>query len=89
MLIGDRLKALPEQKKLSQGDIGKRSGLLRCYVFGSRTGTAFQLSRRWRKSRGPCEFRGTNFFMTARSLRLRGSQSLMAVGADLAMTLER
>jgi transcriptional regulator with XRE-family HTH domain len=32
MLIGDRLKALREQKKLSQGDIEKRSGLLRCYI---------------------------------------------------------
>jgi len=32
MLIGDRLKALREQKKLSQGDIEKRTGLLRCYI---------------------------------------------------------
>jgi transcriptional regulator with XRE-family HTH domain len=32
MVIGDRLKALREQKKMSQGDIEKRTGLLRCYV---------------------------------------------------------
>ena len=32
MLIGDRLRALREQKHLSQGDIEKRTGLLRCYV---------------------------------------------------------
>jgi transcriptional regulator with XRE-family HTH domain len=32
MVIGDKLKALREQKKLSQGDIQKRTGLLRCYV---------------------------------------------------------
>ena len=32
MIIGDRLKELRENKKLSQGDIEKRSGLLRCYV---------------------------------------------------------
>jgi transcriptional regulator with XRE-family HTH domain len=32
MVIGDRLKALREQKKLSQGDIEKRTGLLRCYI---------------------------------------------------------
>ena len=32
MLIGDRLKALREAKDLSQGDIEKRTGLLRCYV---------------------------------------------------------
>jgi transcriptional regulator with XRE-family HTH domain len=32
MLIGDRLRELRELKKLSQGDIEKRTGLLRCYV---------------------------------------------------------
>src|SRR5271156_3595589 len=32
MVIGDKLKALREEKNLSQGDIEKRTGLLRCYV---------------------------------------------------------
>jgi transcriptional regulator with XRE-family HTH domain len=32
MIIGDRLRALREQKKLSQGDIEKRTGLVRVYV---------------------------------------------------------
>jgi transcriptional regulator with XRE-family HTH domain len=32
MIIGDRLRALREEKQLSQGDIEKRTGLLRCYV---------------------------------------------------------
>lgn len=32
MLIGDRLRALREEKQLSQGDIEKRTGLLRCYI---------------------------------------------------------
>src|SRR5258705_13200613 len=32
MVIGDRLKTLREAKDLSQGDIEKRTGLLRCYV---------------------------------------------------------
>jgi transcriptional regulator with XRE-family HTH domain len=32
MIIGDRLRTLREQKKLSQGDIEKRSGLLRAYL---------------------------------------------------------
>ena len=32
MIIGDRLRAIREEKKLSQGDIEKRTGLLRCYV---------------------------------------------------------
>jgi transcriptional regulator with XRE-family HTH domain len=32
MIIGDRLRDLREHKKLSQGDIEKRTGLLRCYI---------------------------------------------------------
>jgi transcriptional regulator with XRE-family HTH domain len=32
MVICDRLRALREEKKLSQGDIEKRTGLLRCYI---------------------------------------------------------
>ena len=32
MIIGDRLRVMREEKKLSQGDIEKRTGLLRCYI---------------------------------------------------------
>jgi transcriptional regulator with XRE-family HTH domain len=32
MIIGDRLRTLREEKKMSQGDIEERTGLLRCYV---------------------------------------------------------
>jgi transcriptional regulator with XRE-family HTH domain len=32
MVIGDRLRELREAKMLSQGDIEKRTGLLRCYI---------------------------------------------------------
>jgi transcriptional regulator with XRE-family HTH domain len=32
MLIGERLRELREDRKLSQGDIEKRTGLLRCYI---------------------------------------------------------
>ena len=32
MIIGERLRVLREEKKLSQGDIEKRTGLLRCYL---------------------------------------------------------
>ena len=32
MVIGERLRALREHKKMSQGDIEKRTGLLRCYI---------------------------------------------------------
>lgn len=31
-MIGDRLREIREQKKLSQGDIEKKTGLLRCYI---------------------------------------------------------
>jgi transcriptional regulator with XRE-family HTH domain len=32
VFIGERLRALREEKKLSQGDIEEKTGLLRCYV---------------------------------------------------------
>jgi transcriptional regulator with XRE-family HTH domain len=32
MVIGDRLRALRETKNLSQGEVEKQTGLLRCYI---------------------------------------------------------
>jgi transcriptional regulator with XRE-family HTH domain len=32
MIIGERLRALREERNFSQGDIEKKTGLLRCYV---------------------------------------------------------
>jgi len=32
MVIGDRLRTLREEKHFSQGEIEKRTGLLRCYI---------------------------------------------------------
>lgn len=32
MIIGTRLKKLRDERNLSQGDIEKRTGLLRCYI---------------------------------------------------------
>jgi transcriptional regulator with XRE-family HTH domain len=32
MFIGDKLRSIREEKKMSQGDIEEKSGLLRCYV---------------------------------------------------------
>ncbi len=32
MIIGERLRAIREEKKLSQEDVEKRAGLLRCYI---------------------------------------------------------
>jgi transcriptional regulator with XRE-family HTH domain len=38
MIVGDRLRILREEKKLSQGDIEKRTGLLRSYLSRVETG---------------------------------------------------
>jgi len=32
MIVGERLRALREEKDFSQGEIEKRTGLLRCYI---------------------------------------------------------
>jgi transcriptional regulator with XRE-family HTH domain len=32
MIIGERLRALREEKKFSQGEVEERTGLLRCYI---------------------------------------------------------
>jgi transcriptional regulator with XRE-family HTH domain len=32
MIIGQRLRQIREQKKMSQGDIEQKTGLLRCYI---------------------------------------------------------
>jgi len=32
MIIGDRIREMRDEKQLSQGDIEKRTGLLRCYI---------------------------------------------------------
>ena len=40
MVIGDRLRTLREQKNFSQGDIEKRTGLLRCSISRVENGHA-------------------------------------------------
>jgi transcriptional regulator with XRE-family HTH domain len=37
-IIADRLKAIREQKKLSQGDIERKTGPLRCYISRVKNG---------------------------------------------------
>lgn len=32
MIIGDRLRSLREEKEFTQGEVEKRTGLLRCYI---------------------------------------------------------
>jgi transcriptional regulator with XRE-family HTH domain len=53
MLIGDTLKAIRESKKLSQGDIEQRSGMLRCYVSrveNSHTVPSIETLEKWSKA---------------------------------------
>ncbi len=55
MLIGDRLRALREAKKLSQGDIEQSSGLLRCYVSRVENGhtvPAIETLEKWARALG-------------------------------------
>ena len=50
MVIGNRLKELRESKNLSQGDIEKRTGLLRCYISRVENGhtvPAIETLKRW------------------------------------------
>jgi transcriptional regulator with XRE-family HTH domain len=53
MLIGDRLRAIRESKKLSQGHIEERTGLLRCYVSRVETGhtiPSIETLEKWTKA---------------------------------------
>ena len=54
MIIGDRLRALREEKKFSQGDIEKRTGLLRCYISRVENGhTVPAIETREKMARAP------------------------------------
>jgi transcriptional regulator with XRE-family HTH domain len=37
MMIGDRLRAMREERNISQGQVEKRTGLLPCYITRKRT----------------------------------------------------
>ena len=50
MLIGERLRAIREAKNLSQGDIEKRCGLIRCHISRVEKATSYLRSKRWRSS---------------------------------------
>jgi transcriptional regulator with XRE-family HTH domain len=53
MVIGERLRALREERKLSQGDIEKRNGLLRCYVSRAENGytvPAIETLEKWARA---------------------------------------
>jgi hypothetical protein len=53
MIVGERSQALHEAKKLFQGDMEKRTGLLRCYVSRLENGHSCS-SYRDPGENGPC-----------------------------------
>jgi hypothetical protein len=59
---GQKLRELRESKTLSQGDIEKRTGLLRCYISRVENGHTIPASKLLRKYRGRSKFRSTNCF---------------------------
>jgi predicted transcriptional regulator len=69
MIIGDRLRVLREQKRFSQGDIEKQTGLLRAYISRVENGHTVPSFETLEKFVGPSKFRCMNFSMMARSRR--------------------
>ena len=65
MIVGDRLKAIRETKDLSQGDIEKRTGLLRCYISRVENGHTVPSIETLEKRLGHWKSRCTSCFMTA------------------------
>jgi len=52
MIIGDRLRALREEKKLSQGDIESGRALVAPIFLALKIIIVFQISRPWRNGHG-------------------------------------
>lgn len=65
MNIGERLKEIREHKNLSQGDIEKRTGLLRCYVSRVENGHTVPAVETIEKFARALEMPGYQFFMGA------------------------
>jgi transcriptional regulator with XRE-family HTH domain len=69
MIIGDRLRALREEKKLSQGDIEKRTACFAATSPALKTATPFRPSKRWRRWLAHSRSLSINSFTTAKSPR--------------------
>ena len=67
MLIGQRLRTLRENKQLSQGDIEKRTGLLRCYISRVENGHTVPAIETLEKMARAMEIPCTNFSTKERS----------------------
>jgi len=69
MIVGERLRALREERNFSQGEIEKRTGLLVATFHGWKTGTPFQPLKRSKNSRELSKSQCTNCYTTAKSRR--------------------
>src|SRR6266702_3009611 len=87
MVIADRLRVLREEKQLSQGDIEKRTGLLRCYISRVENGhTVPAIETLEKMARARWKFPCTSFSTTARSrpncrISRSGSRLMTCLGA--------
>jgi len=73
MIIGERLREIREQKDLSQGDVEKKTGLLRFTSPAWKMDTRFQQSKPWKSSQEPWKSPCTSFFMTGKNHQLHSS----------------
>ena len=80
MVISDRLRQLREEKKLSQGDIEKRTGLLRCYISRVENGHTVPSLDTLSKIAGAMELPLSHFF--AEPGNNNGSKSLPQLSDD-------
>jgi transcriptional regulator with XRE-family HTH domain len=69
MIISDRLRALREAKHLSQGEVEKRTGLLRCYISRVENGHTVPAIETLEKLARAMEDPSINCFMTATTRR--------------------
>ena len=80
MIIGERLRVLREEKKLSQGDVEKRTGLLRCYLSRVENGHTIPSLDTLSKIAGAMELPLSQFF--AESGHSNGSKGLPQLSDD-------
>jgi transcriptional regulator with XRE-family HTH domain len=71
LMIGERLRTIRESKNLSQGNIEKRTGLIRCYTSRVENGPPFRASRHLRNSHRHSTYRSIRFSMMVKRLQRR------------------
>ena len=68
MIVGERLRTLREERNFSQGEIEKRTGLLRCYISRVENGHTVPAVETWKNSHEPWKCQCINCFTTAKNL---------------------